>query len=67
MSKGESRVELNMVWQVTPYLALQPSVQYVFNPSNFYNPQAEVSGKCSKAIVRLRNAVSRSGLGVCAT
>ncbi|MBD9604356.1 porin [Pseudomonas sp. PvR086] len=43
MSKGESRVELNMVWQATPYLALQPSVQYVFNPSNFYNPQAEVS------------------------
>ncbi|WAH55347.1 carbohydrate porin [Pseudomonas silvicola] len=43
MAKAESRVELNMVWQATPYLAFQPSVQYVFNPSNFYNPQAEVS------------------------
>ncbi|WLH81749.1 carbohydrate porin [Pseudomonas sp. FP2335] len=43
MSRGESRVELNMVWQATSYLGFQPSVQYIFNPSNFYNPQAEIS------------------------
>ncbi|CAH0645841.1 MULTISPECIES: carbohydrate porin [Pseudomonas] len=44
MSKGESRVELNMHWQATKYLSFEPSVQYIFNPSNFYNPSAEVSG-----------------------
>lgn len=44
LSRGESRVELNMHWQATRYLAFEPSVQYIFNPSNFYNPAAEVSG-----------------------
>lgn len=41
--RGVSRIELNTHWQVTRDLALEPSVQYVFNPDNFYNPQARVS------------------------
>ncbi|PNW15977.1 carbohydrate porin [Acinetobacter sp. AKBS16] len=40
-SRGESRVELNMHWQATNYLAVEPSIQYIFNPSNFYNPTAK--------------------------
>ena len=39
-----SRVELNTHWQVSRNLALEPSVQYIFNPDNFYNPSAPVSG-----------------------
>lgn len=42
-SRGESRVEINMHWQVNNYLAVEPSVQYVFNPNNFYNPAANLN------------------------
>ncbi|WP_409315039.1 carbohydrate porin [Pseudomonas putida] len=42
--RGVSRIELNTHWQVTRNLALEPSVQYIFNPDNFYNPSAPVSG-----------------------
>jgi len=41
--RGVSRIELNSHWQITRNLALEPSVQYIFNPDNFYNPQAPVS------------------------
>lgn len=42
--RGVSRVELNTHWQLTRDLAIEPSVQYIFNPDNFYNPGAAVSG-----------------------
>lgn len=41
--RGISRLELNTHWQVTRNLAFEPSVQYIFNPDNYFNPQAPVS------------------------
>lgn len=38
--RNVSRVELNAHWQLTRNLALEPSVQYIFNPDNFYDPAA---------------------------
>lgn len=42
--RGVSRIEVNTHLQLTQNLALEPSVQYIFNPDNFYNPCAPVSG-----------------------
>lgn len=38
--RNVSRIELNAHWQLTRNLALEPSVQYIFNPDNFYDPAA---------------------------
>ncbi|ENF0663553.1 TPA: carbohydrate porin, partial [Pseudomonas aeruginosa] len=38
-------LETNAHIALTPHIALEPSVQYIFNPDNYYNPGArELSG-----------------------
>ncbi|WP_245217857.1 carbohydrate porin [Pseudomonas eucalypticola] len=51
--RGVARVELNTHWQVTPDLALEPGVQYIINPDNFYDPQAELSSNGAVVAVQV--------------
>ena len=55
---GETFVELTYVYQVTPWLNLQPDFQYVFNPGGgIANPNAPTQKVGNEAVLGLRTTI----------